>query len=136
MSTIRLSAKKQKIGFNKKVAYVTRAVRYSTIQANDLIAMASNDTGISRAMVKAVFEGLLQEIEQMVLNGHSIQLGELGTLKFSISCKSVEDKEDLSTDLVKRRRIIFQPSTRLKNAVNRVNFLTTVVDNSEEEDEG
>ncbi len=31
MSTIRLNAKKQKIGFNKKVAYVTRAVRYNTI---------------------------------------------------------------------------------------------------------
>ncbi len=95
--------------------------------------MASNDTGISRAMVKAVFEGLIQEIEQMVLNGHSIQLGEMGTLKFSVSCKSVEDKEDLSTDLIKRRRIIFQPSARLKSAVNRVNFLTTVI---EDEDDG
>ena len=98
--------------------------------------MASNDTGISRAMVKAVFEGLIQEIEQMVLNGHTIQLGELGTLKFSISCKSVEDKEDLSTDLIKRRRILFQPSSRLKTAVNNVQFQTTVIEDSEDDEQG
>ncbi|MBQ9361852.1 MAG: HU family DNA-binding protein [Bacteroidaceae bacterium] len=97
--------------------------------------MASNDTGISRAMVKAVFEGLIQEIEQMVLNGHTIQLGELGTLKFSISCKSVEDKDDLSTDLIKRRRILFQPSTRLKTAVKNVQFQTTVIEDSEDEEQ-
>ena len=98
--------------------------------------MASNDTGISRAMVKAVFEGLIQEIEQMVLNGHTIQLGELGTLKFSISCKSVEDKEDLSTDLIKRRRILFQPSSRLKTAVNNVQFQTTVIEDSDDDEQG
>jgi len=131
MSLITLAARKQKTGLQKKIAYVTRAVRYSTISKDDLAQFASADSGISRAQLLASFEALQQEIEQMLLNGHSIQLGDMGTLRFSISCKTVENREDLSTDLVRARRILFQPSPRLKQEIKNVRFETVVADDPE-----
>ena len=132
MSTIVLNAKKRKIGFSKKVAYVTRAVRYNTIGTDELVTHASADSGVSKAMLKATFEAIMQEIQQLVLNGHSVQLGDLGTLQFSISCKSVEDKEDVSTDLIRRLRILVLPSAGLKQDIQRIKYETVVVEEEEE----
>ena len=132
MSTIVLNAKKRKIGFSKKVAYVTRAVRYNTIGTDELVTHASADSGVSKAMLKATFDAIMQEIQQLVLNGHSVQLGDLGTLQFSISCKSVEDKEDLSTDLIKTRRMLFRASSKLRDEMNDVKFDTVIIDTEDD----
>ncbi|MBQ9640261.1 MAG: hypothetical protein IJV06_01660 [Bacteroidaceae bacterium] len=131
MGTIVLNAKKRKIGFNKKVAYVTRAVRYNTIGTDELLSHASADTGVSKAMLKATFEAMMQEIRQLALNGHSVQLGDLGTLKFSISCKSVENKDDLSTDLIKTRRMVFRASSKLRDEMDDVKFDTVIVEDDD-----
>ena len=136
MSTIVLNAKKRKIGFSKKVAYVTSAVRYNTIGTDELVTHASADSGVSKAMLKATFEAFMQEIQQLVLNGHSVQLGDLGTLQFSISCKSVEDKEDLSTDLIKTRRMLFRASSKLRDEMNDVKFDTVIIDDEDSDDGG
>ena len=133
MSTIVLNAKKRKIGFSKKVAYVTRAVRYNTIGTDELVTHASADSGVSKAMLKATFEAIMQEIQQLVLNGHSVQLGDLGTLQFSISCKSVEDKEDLSTDLIKTRRMLFRASSKLRDEMNDVKFDTVIIEGDDDD---
>lgn len=126
-----MNAKKRKIGFNKKVAYVTRAVRYNTIGTDELLSHASADTGVSKAMLKATFEAMMQEIRQLALNGHSVQLGDLGTLKFSISCKSVENKDDLSTDLIKTRRMVFRASSKLRDEMDDVKFETVIVEDDD-----
>ena len=131
MGTIVLKAQKQKVGLTKKLAYVTRAVRYSTIDKDQLVEHASADTGVNEAQLVAGHKALMQEIRQLVLNGHSVQLGDMGTLQFSIRCKTVENKEDLSTDLVKARRIVFHPSARLRDELKRVKFETVVADDDE-----
>ncbi|MBR2153759.1 MAG: IS1380 family transposase, partial [Bacteroidaceae bacterium] len=51
--------------------------------------------------------------------------------RFSESAKSVEDKEDYSVDLIKRRRILFKPSKKLMQEIRKVKK-TIVVDEVEE----
>ena len=136
MGTIVLKAKKQKVGLTKKIAYVTRAVRYTTIGKDQLVEHASADTGVSEAQLAASNKALMQEIRQLLLNGHSVQLGDMGTLQFSISCKTVENREDLSTDLVRARRIIFRPSVKLYDDIKRVKFETVVIEDEEDSAEG
>lgn len=128
MATIVLNAKKQRIGYLKKDVYVTRAVRYNTITTDDLVNHASSDTGVSKAMLKACFEAMLQEAQQLMLNGHSIQMGDLGTLHFSVSCKTVENKENVSSNLVKRRRVVFRASQRLRDEMEDVKFDTNLIE--------
>jgi hypothetical protein len=58
------------------------------------------------------------------MNGHSIQLGNLGTMRMSVSCKAVENYDDISSANVHTRRIILTPSPALKSKLNMVNILT------------
>ena len=131
MGHIIFNAQKQKIGFNKKVAYVVKPFRYSTLSDEDVAQMASDDSGITVSQIEQCLAALEKQIRQLVLNGHSIMLGPLGSLRFSESAKSVEDKEDYSVDLIKRRRILFKPSKKLMQEIRKVKK-TIVVEEVEE----
>ena len=131
MGHIIFNAQKQKIGFNKKVAYVIKPFRYSTLSDEDVAQMASDDSGITVSQIEQCLAALEKQIRKLVLNGHSIMLGPLGSLRFSESAKSVEDKEDYSVDLIKRRRILFKPSKKLMQEIRKVKK-TIVVDEVEE----
>ena len=131
MGHIIFNAQKQKIGLNKKVAYVIKPFRYSTLSDEDVAQMASDDSGITVSQIEQCLAALEKQIRQLVLNGHSIMLGPLGSLRFSESAKSVEDKEDYSVDLIKRRRILFKPSKKLMQEIRKVKK-TIVVESPEE----
>lgn len=122
MAFISLYSKKQYIGYKKKMMFITKAVRYSVINDNELIEHASIDSGVPSAMLKASYEALLVQIKELLLNGHSIQLGDLGTFQFSVSCQAVADKEDVGCDLVKRRRVLFRPSKKMRDLIKNVKF--------------
>lgn len=131
MGHIIFNAQKQKIGFNKKVAYVIKPFRYSTLSDEDVAQMASDDSGITVSQIEQCLAALEKQIRQLVLNGHSIMLGPLGSLRFSESAKSVVDKKDYSVDLIKRRRILFKPSKKLMQEIRKVKK-TIVVEEVEE----
>jgi predicted histone-like DNA-binding protein len=132
MPTINLISKKQKTGFDKQPAYVTRAQRYNTISTDELVDHAAEDSNVPKAQLRASAEALMLQAKELMLNGHTIEFKPLGFLRFSISCKAVKNKENVSANLVRTRRVIFRPSTRLKAEMRRVNFTTTIVDDSPE----
>ena len=127
MGKIMLRAALQKVGFSHENKYITRAVRYSTINADDLAEHASVDSGISKAMLKAAFESMLIQAEELLLNGHNIVLGNLGTLQFTINCTAVDTKEEVTAENVTRRKILFKPSMTLKRKIAAVGFETEIV---------
>jgi hypothetical protein len=47
--------------------------------------------------------------------GHSIPLPGLGTMRFGVRSKAVEKLEDVKTNLISVRRIIFTPNVELKD---------------------
>lgn len=73
-------------------------------------------------------------MEELLLNGHSIQLGQLGTLRFSMNCKASESAEEVSADKVLRRKILLYPSAKLKQALERVSLTGFTADAGEEEE--
>ena len=128
MPKILNAVRKQKIGFNKKVAYVTRAVRYNTIPYDDLVEMTASDSGISDAVVRSSLSAIFKQIKQMLLNGHTLKIGNLFYLRLGGSWKSVEDAEDISTDLCRRLAIKLIPTSALKTDLKNVVFETVIVD--------
>ena len=131
MGHIIFTARKQRIGYAHKNSYVIKPFRYSTLSDEDVAQMASDDSGITVSQIEQCLAALEKQIRQLVLNGHSIMLGPLGSLRFSESAKSVEDKEDYSVDLIKRRRILFKPSKKLMQEIRKVKK-TIVVEEVEE----
>lgn len=112
----------KKIGFKKKLAYMLVPYRYSTLSDADVIKMASDDSGITQSQIEQCLVALEKQLEQMLLNGHSIDLGPLGIMRFVIGGKAPENADDVTTDLVKRRRILLKPSKEFREAIKKVSI--------------
>lgn len=133
MKTIKVRTTLQRVACADKDMYVSRPVTYSKIDTDELIEHASTDAGVSKANVAAVFYAIIQQVEELLLNGHSIQLGQLGTLRFSMNCKASDNAEDVGADKVMRRKILLYPSAKLKQSLERVSLTGFTADAGEEE---
>ncbi len=132
MGTILNRARKQKNGLTKKLTYVTRNVKYNTLEWDEVLDHAAADSGISRAQLMGAMDAYLKQTEQMLLNGHTLEVGDMFFLRIGSTAKSVEDKEDVSTDLIRRLRILVLPSAGLKQDIQRIKYETVVVEEEEE----
>ncbi len=128
MATLNFIARKKKIGFTKKVAYVLRPWRYNTIRRDELYEMAAQDSGLNVEQLKAASAAVLEEVRQLLLNGHGLELGGLGKIRLVLNAKSVEDAEDVSADLIQRQRVVLSPSPRLKAKLLRTRINLTVAE--------
>lgn len=127
MSTINLKSLLKRIAYADAQLYVTNPVRYSTISTDDLINYACENSGIPKAQMASSFYALQQQIEQFVLNGHTLTLGTLGTLYLSAQTKAAKEEKDAGPGAVVRLSVKFRQSKKLKNILaTTVRFATTV----------
>ena len=130
MAKIRLSAQKQRVACIDKQMYLLRPERYSLIDTDELIEMAAGDAGMQEAQIASAYLATVKQIEQLVLNGHSVRLGKIGVISLGIKAKAVEKKEDISAGNVKSVRLKLKPSSYLKQRIEDINFTTMVLDDS------
>lgn len=138
MGTINLKTSLRRIGFLKEdnPKYVTTVVRYSTIGSEDLIKMASENSGIPKAQMAASFYALSQQMEQFVLNGHALEIGSLGTLYLASKAKASDSEKGAGVDSLVRISIKFRQSKKVRDMLNaNINFsLPTLKKKDESED--
>ena len=120
---VKLKVKEQQCGLDKKQRFYTRVNRASVIDDDVLIEYASNDSGIRIEQIAAVYRSLMTQVKQLVCNGHSVQLGDLGTLYFKVHAKISEEQADAGGSAVKSKRIGFRASKVLRQLMAGVNFV-------------
>lgn len=131
MAKIYLKVKKQRIAYAKKEMFVTRAIHYTTIDKYALAQLMQTDTGLPQGVVLAVWAAIEKQFQQMILNGHSINLEGLGVFAPSVQAHwcipdEMETKEDYVAAVndissrIYRRRIRFIPSPTLKQMCKAV----------------
>ena len=139
MGKIRLKTSLQKLVAQEKNAYVSRMVTFSRIPTDEVIQHASRASGIPEPIMGAAFTAIAIQVEELVLNGHAVSLGSLGTVRMGVSCKSAETPEDVTSNNVRRRKLILSPSVSLKGKMNQVNIVTEnpylTSDENEDDDE-
>ena len=105
-----------KIGKNPGVKkFVMRPDLYIPIQEKKVFAEASTHSGISAGVIKAAWDAAGEVIRTWATEGHSIPIPGLGTMRFGVRSKAVEDLEDVKTGLITTRRIVFTPSVEVKD---------------------
>lgn len=119
---VKLKVKEQQCGLDKKQRFYTRVDRASVIDDDLLIEYASRDSGIRIEQIAAVYRSLLTQVKQLVCNGHSVELGDLGTLYFKVHAKIVEEEADAGGTAVKSKRIGFRASKVMRLMMQEVNF--------------
>ena len=138
MGKIRLKTSLQKLVAQDKNAYVSRMVTFSRIPTDEVIQHASRASGIPEPLMGAAFTAIAIQVEELVLNGHAVSLGSLGTVRMGVNCKSAKTPEEVTSNTVRRRKLILSPSVSLKGKMNQVNIVTEnpYLNTDENEEEG
>ena len=121
---VRIKVSEVQCGLDKKTRYLTTLDRATPIDDETLIKYASDDSGIRIEQIAAVYRSLFVQVRELVCNGHSVQLGDLGTLNFAIHAKVTEEKEDAGGAKVWKKHIRFNASKIMRQKLAEVNFVS------------
>ena len=117
-----------KLGKNPGKKFVMRPDLYIPIQEKKVFAEASTHSGISAGVIKAAWDAAGEVIRTWATEGHSVPLPGLGTMRFGVRSKAVAELEDVKTNLISVRRIIFTPNVDVKDELKNTSIQITCLD--------
>ena len=94
--------------------YVMSPELYIPLSQSKVIKEAALRSGVSRGVMQACWDAAGEVIKAWATEGHSVALPGLGTMRFGLRAKSVEDVNDVKSNLITSRRIVFTPASDLK----------------------
>ena len=118
-----------KIGKNPGAKkFVMRPELYTSLTEKKVFAEAAAHSGISAGVIKAAWDAAGEVIRTWATEGHSVPLPGLGTMRFGVRSKAVENLEDVKTGLITTRRIVFTPSVDVKDELKNTSIQITCLD--------
>ena len=113
---VKAKEREMKVGKNPgEYRYVMLPELYSTLDQDKVINEAAIRSGVTEGVMRACWEGAGKVIKAWATEGHSVALPGLGTMRFGLRAKAVEDVNDVKASLIKTRRIIFTPTQERKD---------------------
>ena len=91
---------------------------------------------VTKADVYAVLVAMENVITDALKGGEIVRLGDLGTLRVSLSSKGAMTEKEYTSSLITRKRIIFRPGNILSEALANLSFTKLTEKKVEEEEEG
>ncbi len=62
-------------------------------------------------------------LTKALLNGKTVQLGELGTFQLTVRSKGVDEETELNANLIEKVNLQFTPSTTLRQNLQKATFM-------------
>ena len=129
---MKVKAVEKLLKFDKNSAGVYRYVMspemYSSLNQKKVIKEAALRSGVSQGVMQACWDAAGEVIKAWATEGHSVALPGLGTMRFGLRSKSVEDVNKVKTALITSRRIIFTPDVELKDELKNTAIVITCYD--------
>ena len=116
--------KKRVFGFDKTKTekYVAQHFITNTVDDRQLCTEISKLGLIPEGAVKHVLDGIIDALSTNLCKGISVQLGDFGSFRPGINCKSQDTAEAVDADTVRRVKIIFTPGYKLKEMLSKVSI--------------
>lgn len=108
--------------------FILQAEIYSTLKQEKVISEASMRSGLPKGTVNAAWEAIGEVIRAWTTEGHSVTIPGLGTMRFGVQADAVSKVEDVSTGLISTRKVIFTPSTAIKQELKDTSINITCYD--------
>ena len=108
--------------------YVMMPELYTALSQDKVIKEAALRSGVSRGVMQACWDAAGEVIKAWATEGHSVALPGLGTMRFGLRAKSVDDVNKVKANLITSRRIIFTPDTDLKEELSKTAVQITCYD--------
>ena len=131
---IKIKAVERKLKFTKDEndpgvwRYVMQPDLYIALSQDKVIKEAALRSGVAKGVMQACWDAAGEVIKAWATEGHSVALPGLGTMRFGVRGKSVEDVNDVKSSLITSRRIIFTPTVDLKDELKNTAIQITCVD--------
>ena len=129
---LKVKAVEKKIKFNKQdegvYRYVMQPELYIPLTTEKVIKEAALRSGVSKGVMQACWDAAGEVIKAWATEGHSVALPGLGSMRFGLRAKAVEDVNKVKTSLIKTRRIIFVPAVDLKDELANTAIQITCYD--------
>ena len=113
--------------------YVMKPEMYSTLSQAKVIREAALRSGVSQGVMQACWDAAGEVIKAWATEGHSVALPGLGSMRFGLRSKAVENVNDVKTGLIRSRHIIFTPSVDLKDELAATAIVITCYDRTGKE---
>ncbi len=136
MGKIWIKSKLQNLAMKKKEAYVTRSVTLPRIDKDTLLERAADNSGIRKGVVYAAADAITNEIENFLLNGHSVEIPLLGSFRFGVNAKATDTEAEAGAGQVYRRKIIYTPSKPIWRALQTVSLVDVSEQDDDDDDDG
>lgn len=104
------------------------AETYSQLEEDKVLEEAAVRSGILEGVIKAAWTAAGEVIKAWCVEGHTVAVPGLGTMRFSVNANAVENAEDVNADLVHTRKIIFTPTVKIKNDLKNASINITCYD--------
>ena len=108
--------------------YMMMPELYSTLTQEKVIREAALRSGVSQGVMQACWDAAGEVIKAWATEGHSVVLPGLGSMRFGLSAKTVADVNEVKSSLITTRRIVFTPSTELKDELKTTSVVITCYD--------
>ena len=128
---LKVKAKEQYQNIGKhagKYRYVMMPELYTALTQDTVIKEAALRSGVSRGVMQACWDAAGEVIKAWATEGHSVALPGLGTMRFGLRAKSVEKVDEVKAGLISSRRIIFTPTSELKEELAKTAVQITCYD--------
>ena len=128
---IKVKARQMKLAVGPSAGqyrFIMLADIYSTLKEDKVISEAALRSGISKGTINATWEAIGDVIKSWATEGHSVPIPGLGTMRFGVRANSVEKVEEVSTSLIPSRRVIFTPSSAIKQELKDTSINITCYD--------
>ena len=132
--TMKVKAIEKKLKFTKNPndpgvwRYVMSPEQYSSLSQKKVIKEAALRSGVSQGVMQACWDAAGEVIKAWATEGHSVALPGLGTMRFGLRSKAVEDVNEVKAKLITTRRIIFTPDVDLKDELANTAIQITCYD--------
>lgn len=129
---IKVKAVERNLNFGQtetdKYAYVMTAETYSTLSSSKVITEASIRSGLPKATINSAWGAIAEVLEAWLTEGHSVAIPSVGTMRFGVRSKAVSDVNAVKTSLITSRRVLFTPSTNIKQELANTSIEITCYD--------
>ena len=115
------------------ISYVLSPDLYSSLDQDKVIKEAASRSGVMEGVMQACWNAAGEVIKAWATEGHSVAIPGLGTMRFGLRAKAVENVNDVKAGLIITRRIIFTPTVKLKDELANTAIQITCIDRNGKE---
>ena len=93
------------------------------VKEREVANLLADETTLNHKEAEMAVSQLLKVVTNLLLNGNTVQLGDLGSFRLTASAEGSDKKEEASATKIRKLNVRFTVSDALKSALKKAKFV-------------